>query len=660
MTNSFFEFDQFMPHGMCYLWQSDILWTSVISDVLTALAYFSITAAVIVFVVKRKDLPYPSFFILVGSVIFLACGISHLISAVVIWTPIYGISAIAKAITAISSIAAGVLIWRLLPFFLSLPSPTILENTVKQRTTELAKSNASLNEEIAQHKRASEQLLQLKNYKRNIIDSMPSILIGVNLEGKITQWNRAAEHSTGLSTESTVGMSLTQAFPRLSIEQDKIDRAIETGQQQSELRRPFPDNGSTHYEDLTIYPLIANGVEGIVIRLDDVTEHVNMEEQVRRTQKMDALGKLTGGIAHDYNNMLGIIIGYSEFLISKTKDRADLQESLTNIYDAGRRGVKLTNKLLSFSRSSKSEDSGQDLNSLILDQRDMLQKVLTVRVDIKLSLADNLWPIWINKSELIDSIINMCINAMHSMSDDESNACLTLQTSNQTFNAVDSAALGLEKPGEYVNLNIIDTGTGMSATIREKVFDPFFSTKGDGGTGLGLYQVFGFVKRSGGTIKVYSELGQGSKFSLYFPRYQGESDLPPEEAIDGNATLKGHETILVVDDEPKLCKLTSEILSAQGYSVISAESGAQALKLLKENRIDLLLSDVIMPDMDGYQLAAAAQDKYPDLKIQLASGFTDDRHLSAADDSISKDILSKPYSSKELLMRVRSLLDYQL
>jgi len=657
MENSFFNYEQFMPHGMCYLWKADILWTSVISDVLTAVAYYSITIAVIVFVKKRADLPYPWFFILVGSVIFLACGTSHLIAAIVIWKPIYGISAIVKAITAISSVASGILIWYFLPFFLSIQSPKMLELQVKRRTEELAKSNKSLNEEILHHKQSCELVEQLESYKRNIIDSMPSILIGVDKVGNITQWNSAAQTVTGKSADEVKGIPLSAAFPRLANEMEKITETIKLQKQHNDFRRSFSIGGNTFYEDLIIYPLIGEGSEGAVIKLDDVTSKVSMEEQVRRTQKMDALGKLTGGIAHDYNNMLNVILGYTEMLQGKLTDNPTLLRYTDHIYRSGERGVNLTKKLLSFSRKSATEESPLNLNDFLKAQYDMLQKVLTVQILLRTDLFDDVWLVWLDKNELEDTLLNMCINSMHAMSEEQSDANITIQTCNQTLNQLDVDALGLEKPGDYVQLSLIDNGCGMDRETKEKIFDPFFTSKGDQGTGLGLFQVFNFVKRAEGIIKVYSEVGHGSKFALYFPRHEEGYEVKTQEPLDNVTSITGSEAILIVDDEPAMCELTSEILTQQGYTTFTAQSGEEALTILKDRPIDLVLSDVIMPDMDGYQLVEAVKKLYPEIKIQLASGFSDVRHQNLVDETIHKNLLNKPFDSKTLLIKIRALLN---
>ena len=221
---------------------------------------------------------------------------------------------------------------------------------------------------------------------------------------------------------------------------------------------------------------------------------------------------------------------------------------------------------------------------------------------------------------------------------------------------MDARTVGV-KEGDYVQLSSTDTGVGMDETIREEIFDPFFSTKGEQGTGLGLSQVFGFVKRAGGIIKVYSEPGHGSKFVLYFPRCLDDDIEEAAETSEDVIDLRGKETILIVDDEAALRNLASELLTQQGYQAFCAENAKQAFKILENEHIDLILSDVIMPEMDGYQLAAIVQEKYPAIKVQLTSGFADTWNLSVFDKSLHQNILHKPYDSKVLFKNIRALLD---
>ena len=381
-----------------------------------------------------------------------------------------------------------------------------------------------------------------------------------------------------------------------------------------------------------------------------------LTSQLHQSQKMEALGKLTGGIAHDFNNMLGVILGYSELLKTQLINEKKLIPYIEHISEAGERGAKLTKKLLSFTRKKDIESSQVNINELLLHQQDVLQKTLTVRIKITLKLGENIWPVWLELSDLEDAILNMSINAMHAMSDNLPTAELILKTDNFVMTKDHGEELSLPS-GDYVKLCIIDNGSGMSKDISKKIFDPFFSTKGKQGTGLGLSQVFGFVQRSSGCIIVKSSFEQGSHFTLFFPKYiveQKDESIQPKSRVQG---LKGNETILIVDDELALCKLATEFLQAEGYNILISHSGESALVTLASEHVDLMLTDVVMPQMDGYQLAMKIKEKYPNIKIKLVSGFDDEKNNSFVDDDLQQNIIHKPYTRIELLQSVRTLLD---
>ena len=385
----------------------------------------------------------------------------------------------------------------------------------------------------------------------------------------------------------------------------------------------------------------------------DITEHTNMEETIRRTQKMDALGKLTGGIAHDFNNILGIVMGYAELLVNSLKNQPQLSQYASEIQHASERGASLTKKLLGFSRKKSSNICIVNTNDLLQTQKLMLEKTLTARIKLKYILKDEIWSIYVDDNELEDATVNLCINAMHAI---ENNGIITIKTDNIHLQQAEAQRLNL-KHGEYVIVTITDTGTGMDLETKEKIFEPFYSTKGEMGTGLGLSQVYGFTQRSQGSIEVDSQVNHGTSFTMYFPRYHytvNEAESSNDNKINKSS---GVETILITDDEISLLHLTKEILSLKGYNVLCAENGAQALEILKSEQVDLLLSDVIMPEMDGYQLCAIVKEKYPNIKIQLASGFSESENKDLVDEELYKNKINKPFRAKELLERIRGLLD---
>ena len=386
--------------------------------------------------------------------------------------------------------------------------------------------------------------------------------------------------------------------------------------------------------------------------VQDITEQVSLEESLRRTEKMDALGKLTGGIAHDYNNMLGVVLGYTELLENMVIDQPKLANYVRKIRHAGERGARLTEKLMTFSRQKITDAERLDINALLLTEQEMLEKTLTVRINLALDLATDLWPVWLDSSDLEDAIINLSINASHAI---EGNGQLTIHTGNTSLDEETARKLQL-KAGDYVLLSVTDTGCGMDESTREKIFEPFFSTKGSHGTGLGLSQVYGFVERSQGGIQVVSEPGRGTTITLYFPRHQETDNRERSQQQDSTMDFDGNETILIADDEQALLDLSCEIFEKHGYRTIPAKNAKQVLEILQQQEVDLLFCDIIMPDMNGYELAGIVREKYPEVRIQLASGFTDNHHVGMVDDELHKNLLYKPYQSQTLLKRVWQLL----
>ncbi len=378
------------------------------------------------------------------------------------------------------------------------------------------------------------------------------------------------------------------------------------------------------------------------------------DEMLARSQKMDALGKLTSGIAHDYSNMLGVIMGYAELLEEALdEDNEKLRKYAKQIYRAGQRSYKLTQKLLTFSRKDTNQGKKVNVNTILLEQLYMLEKTLTVRINVEFNLEDDLWPVYLEASELEDAILNLSINASHAM---DNGGNLVFATKNRVVEQREAQLLQI-LAGDYITLSITDNGAGMSDDVKNKIFEPFFTTKGDAGTGLGLSQVYGFMKASEGTIDVYSELGLGTCFTLYIPKYKDRKQLETVAIKNESSNESGSERILIVDDEPGLVGLASDILSQQGYDVITSESAMEALEVLKTEKVELILSDVIMPEMDGFQFAAEVRKQYPQIKIQLASGFHNSHYTNLVDNDLQLKLLKKPYNSQTLLKKVRDLLD---
>ena len=339
-------------------------------------------------------------------------------------------------------------------------------------------------------------------------------------------------------------------------------------------------------------------------------------------------------------------------LVEKLDGNLKLKNYTHHIRHAAERSTKLTHKLLAFSRKNIAHAELYNLNGILEEQYEVLEKALTVRVKLKYDLSQDLWPVYLDRNDLEDAVLNMSINAMHAM---QGTGELSIHTSNVHLDITQASALQINA-GDYIRLDISDTGCGIDDVSRDRIFEPFYSTKGDNGTGFGLAQVYGFIERNNGAIKVESEPGN-TVFSLFFPRRHEELQTDIVKDRNDPASIKGSETILIVDDEPVLLSISTEILKSNGYKTLNATNGIAALETLEREHVDLVLTDIIMPDMDGYQLARIVNDRFPDVAIQLASGYADDKNKDMVSGGLVENALQKPYQAQSLLRKVRQLLD---
>ncbi len=503
-----------------------------------------------------------------------------------------------------------------------------------------------------------EQNIRSAQHLKLYRDQTPLAFIEWNKEFQITDWNLAAEKMFGYKAEEIrkrdFDCILIPDEHTNSARENWKNRLLQGGDVKQILKNMTSDGQVVLCEWYNQKIVDESGeIIGIASIVRDVTEESRQEEMLRRSQKMDAVGKLTSGVAHDYNNVLGIILGYAEMLEERLSDYPDLAGFAHEIVRAGERGSKMTGKLLAFARSKNADTSIININQLLNDELNMLQKSLTARVDLKMDLAKDLWLVKVDQAELEDALLNMCINAMHAMAGQGE---LIIQTTNRTVDREQALSLGIDQ-GDYVCLSLTDTGEGIEKSIIDRIYEPFFTTKGEQGTGLGLSQVYGFVKRSQGAIYIESISGVGSCFTLYFPRSEQALDTSFDVEKEGENTGSENERVLVVDDETELCNLVAEVLTGEGYEVFTAYSGQHALEVMQVDEIDLVITDIIMPEMDGYQLANIIKQQYPSIKIQLVSGYADQQHADMVDEQLQANMLYKPVKMKELLATVRSLLD---
>jgi len=520
---------------------------------------------------------------------------------------------------------------------------------------------ASLVLDISAEHQAKLALIKKEQEQREILNTLAEGIITIDSEGHLLSINPAAEKIFGYTYDDIGNRDLCTIMPNFDIErideylqhQARVDEApVLDGLRESIGRR----------KDHSIFPLQINaaelspatdGTRRFIGSFNDLTETKRQQAHLQRTQKMDALGKIVGGIAHDYNNMLGVIIGYADLMAAKYQDIAGLDKYITQIAKAGERGRDLTRRMLAFSKLESSQPEAIDLHTALTAQSELLGKSITALIKLDYQLCESPWLIYIDQAELEDTLLNLAINAKQAM---PNGGVLTLATHKRQLDFAEARAMGLAE-GEYMQLSIEDSGLGISGEIADKIFDPFFTTRGSDGTGLGLSQAYAFMDHSGGTIRLESAAASGTRFSLYFPRYEGNLSKPAVQQDRPIAARTNAEKILIVDDEPALRDIAQEILTMAGYQVLVADTGDAALEILARETVDLLLSDIIMPQMNGFDLAQTVSEKHPAIKIQLASGYSSEQSIQQHQELLHGPILRKPFRSAELLNSVATLLE---
>jgi two-component system, cell cycle sensor histidine kinase and response regulator CckA len=396
-------------------------------------------------------------------------------------------------------------------------------------------------------------------------------------------------------------------------------------------------------------------VEKLVIVNRDITERKQLEEQLHRSQKLEAIGRLSGGVAHDFNNLLGLIIGYSEALQERIPPDDPFREAVDEIQNAGKRAAALTQQLLAFSRKQVLEPRILNLNTIILDVEKMLRRLVGEDIEIDLLLGPDTGTVKADRSQIEQVILNLVVNARDAMPD---GGKLTIQTGNWTLDRSTVLSHPYVIPGPYAMLKVTDTGCGMDKELQSHIFEPFFTTKEKGkGTGLGLATAYGVIKQSGGYIWVDSEVGKGTTFRIYLPEANAVAEAVAEVKPAAKVAPE-RRTILVVEDERSLRKLTRKTLSDAGHKVFEAGDAAEALEVSRKTKdaIDLLLTDVIMPGMSGKKLADVLVAERPGIGVLYMSGYTDGEIATHGILEQGTTILRKPFTRDELMRQVENAL----
>ena len=392
---------------------------------------------------------------------------------------------------------------------------------------------------------------------------------------------------------------------------------------------------------------------GTITLATDITERKTVEEQLRQAQKIEAVGQLTAGVAHDFNNMLAVILGNAELL---EHELGKENPQLTSLFRATKRGADLTQHLLAFSRRQALNPKVINANDLIADITGLLRRILEEHIDIEAVTGAGLWNCEVDPAQLENTLVNLAINARDAMSD---GGKLTIETANARLDDDHAAAQAEVRPGQYVMLAITDNGSGMPPEVREHVFEPFFTTKAVGaGSGLGLSMVYGFVKQSGGHVTIYSEQGEGTTIKLYLPRSTETETAKRIPATDQVPVARG-ETVLVVEDDPEVRTLVVSLLSSLGYQIMEAATGAAALEQLgSTTRVNLLLTDVMLAGgINGRELATEVKRRAPGIQVLYMSGYTENAIVHHGRLDADAELLQKPFRRADLARAVRKALD---
>lgn len=512
---------------------------------------------------------------------------------------------------------------------------------------------------LIERHRAERALSQREQQIRLITDNLPVLIAYTGSDRKFRFVNGTTEAWYGRPASDLIGHDLAEFFDPAMFEKARphIEAALQGETVHFEEVLEYLDGRSRNIEATYLPHLDGSGtVRGFFSLVQDVTERVHREEELRHAQRLEAVGKLTGGVAHEFNNQLAVIIGSVELLRERPEG---FDRTLEAISRAAVRGSELTQRLLSFSRQQPLRPEVVDLGVLVDDMSAVLARMIGETVTVKAKMGRKLWPAKVDRGQLENAILNLAINAQHAM---PRGGTLTLGARNRRIGKAAAAKHENAVAGDYVLLSVSDTGQGMSKDVLAHAFDPFFTTKGVGeGSGLGLSMVYGFASQTGGFVEIESEPGAGTAVTVFLPRASAAIQAARESPLERAAEQPGG-TVLVVEDDPDVRMLTVALLSSLGYSVLAAEDGEQALPLLEgDDAIDMLLSDVVLPgDLSGPAIAEVAIRLRPDLKILFMSGYAEDvirRGREGGLRSVDADMLSKPFTRAELARKVQATLE---
>ena len=504
------------------------------------------------------------------------------------------------------------------------------------------------------------RLAQTQRQLSTVIEQVAESVIITDTEGSMIYVNPTFERMSGYSRSEVAGQNphILKSGEHDTAFYQELCTTISAGKVWRGRLVNRRKDRSRYTVDTTITPV--RGENGRIVNYvslqREVTHESYLEEQYRQLQKMEAIGQLTAGIAHDFNNLLTVINGFAELLQSRLLASDPGYEMVDKILGAGQRGTELVRQLMTFSRKQPIKSQIVHLNQVVADTEKMLERTIGEHINLTTCLAPDLWPVEVDQAQIEQVIVNLAVNARDAM---PHGGKLIVETANVVLDEDYVTGHLQAQPGEHVLLAVSDTGVGMTQEVKAHLFEPFFTTKEHGkGTGLGLATVYGIVKQSGGSIWVYSEEGMGTTFKVYLPRDRNAAQPSPSLKTDERMPF-GDETVLLVEDDGAVRDLARLLLQEQGYTVLAAEDGQEAMRLAEDHSgpINLLLTDLVLPGMGGVVLTEQMSQVRPELRTLLMSGYTEKASGHPATPESGGAFLQKPFSSVELSRRVRAVLD---
>jgi PAS domain S-box-containing protein len=520
---------------------------------------------------------------------------------------------------------------------------------------------AKITRDVTERREIETALIESERQSRGVIDTALDGFAQLDEAGCVLEWNPRAQTMFGWTREEALGHQL------IDLVVASEDRMRFAGYLPPVLRAALSPSSGGQIEavtrdgqklivELSISVLVMNNGERFNVFMRDLTEKVLIEAQLRQAQKMEAVGQLTGGLAHDFNNLLQGIIGSLDLIQLRIDagHSADISRFVEGALTSANRAAALTHRLLAFSRRQPLDPKPIYVNPLVVSMEDLLRRTLGEQIQLEFELADDLWLTLCDSNQLESALLNLSINARDAM---PAGGRLTVRSRNAEIEPTKTAALREVPCGQYICIDVTDTGTGMPQEVVERAFDPFFTTKPAGqGTGLGLSMVYGFARQSNGHCEIHSKPGHGSTIRLYLPRYSAEIQHPPSASVP-NSPVGSGEVVLVVEDEPVVRNIVLEVLHQLGYQALEAISGEAALEMLGSGQaIDLLVSDIGLPGLNGRSLADAAIQLHPGIKVLLMTGYAAGAALADGFLAPGMELITKPFSVQALAVRIREMI----